>query len=269
MAKRRKTPARYYPIIGLLVLGIVLSNPAIIVLVGFIAAVVFLVRFLLDCLGLVGEDQAIHRGSSVGTFSGSNGLTLYEVCDIDTKIKAALKQRFIAFDFETTGLDRENDRIIEIGAVLFEDCEPTLVFTTLVKQTVQSSADALKTHHITEDMLAGAPSEKASIDGFLDFLGDAVDGKTYLVAHNAKFDAEFLINALCRYGYTSEFRCIDTLSEARQRVNGVPNYKQETLAEHFGIKSNNAHRAPDDAMVCGKILIRLLSIRRRPRRRSS
>lgn len=44
--------------------------------------------------------------------------------EIDNNALSALRQRYIAFDVETTGLSPYNDRIIEIGAVLFENGIP-------------------------------------------------------------------------------------------------------------------------------------------------
>ena len=41
--------------------------------------------------------------------------------------------RFIALDFETTGLSIEKDRIIEVAAILFENGEPAKRFVSLVK----------------------------------------------------------------------------------------------------------------------------------------
>lgn len=38
----------------------------------------------------------------------------------DQDIKNQLEKRFIAFDVETTGLNPKEERIIELGAVLFE-----------------------------------------------------------------------------------------------------------------------------------------------------
>ena len=39
----------------------------------------------------------------------------------DQDIKKQLEKRFIAFDVETTGLNPKEERIIELGAVLFEN----------------------------------------------------------------------------------------------------------------------------------------------------
>ena len=39
---------------------------------------------------------------------------------------------YVAIDFETTGLDPNHDKIIEVAAILFKDGEPKKTFSTLV-----------------------------------------------------------------------------------------------------------------------------------------
>ena len=52
----------------------------------------------------------------------------------DQDIKNQLEKRFIAFDVETTGLNPKEERIIELGAVLFENGQAVQKFNTLVKK---------------------------------------------------------------------------------------------------------------------------------------
>ena len=50
-----------------------------------------------------------------------------------SQLLSALKlDRFIAFDFETTGLEVSNDRPIEVAAVMFEGGKPSDRFCTLI-----------------------------------------------------------------------------------------------------------------------------------------
>ncbi len=64
-----------------------------------------------------------------------------------------LESRFIAFDFETTGRSPKSDRIIEIGAVLFENGIPVSRFQTLVKTGVRNPPAAQRVNNISNDML--------------------------------------------------------------------------------------------------------------------
>ena len=55
------------------------------------------------------------------------------------EVKKQLEKRFIAFDVETTGLNPKEERIIELGAVLFENGQAVSKFNTLVNADVEIS----------------------------------------------------------------------------------------------------------------------------------
>lgn len=164
-----------------------------------------------------------------------------------------VKDRYITFDVETTGLSNACDRIIQIGAVLYENGEAVDTYATLINPCMHISEAATRVCHITDEMVASAPTEDEVIIDLLDFLGDAVEGKTALVAHNATFDMGFLSAMLERTGNSASIRYVDTLELARRCVTDTPNHKQPTLANYFGVEICNAHRADDDARVCGSI----------------
>lgn len=68
-------------------------------------------------------------------------------------IKKQLEKRFIAFDVETTGLNPKEERIIELGAVLFENGQAVQKFNTLVNAEVEVSEFISNLTHITNEML--------------------------------------------------------------------------------------------------------------------
>ena len=169
-----------------------------------------------------------------------------------------LSERFIAIDFETTGLSKEKDRIIQIGAVLFEDLEPTDRFTTFVNPGMPIPAAASRVNRITDEMVADAPTEGEAAEEFRQFLGDASEGETFLCAHNASFDMGFLSGMFSRAGIDADIHYTDTLALARKHIPGLPNYKQQTILDHLNLVNPNAHRADGDAEMCGKILVHIL-----------
>ena len=65
---------------------------------------------------------------------------------------------FVAFDIETTGLDKKNDAIIEIGAVKFKNGEILDKFDTFVDPERFISYDITQLTGITNEMVAGQPS---------------------------------------------------------------------------------------------------------------
>lgn len=172
--------------------------------------------------------------------------------------KERLKKKFIAFDIETTGLSPIEDRIIELGAVIFENGIPVKKFSSLVNSNKNISQEAMRVNNISNEMIETAPSEEVVYPKLIEFLGDSLKGETLICAHNARFDISFLANTLERLGYNGNLKYIDTLSIARQLLNGLENHKQNTIAEYFGIVNDERHRAVTDAETCGKIMCCLL-----------
>lgn len=167
--------------------------------------------------------------------------------------------RFIAFDTETSGLSAETDRIIEIGAVIFNNGVSSAHFSSLINPHILTSPDAEKVNHISQEMINAAPPEESVFSDFTAFLGDALQGKTFLVAHNATFDRRFLEETLQRLGFDANLIFVDTLELSRKLIPGLKDYKLQTVAEHFDLNNKSAHRADSDAEICGMIFLKLLS----------
>ena len=94
---------------------------------------------------------------------------------VNKEIMDEIKKKYIAFDVETTGLNSYNDRIIELGAVMFENGEIIKSFGTLINAGVSVPSVVSAVNHITNDMLLDAPSEEEAYASFMKFLGDALD----------------------------------------------------------------------------------------------
>ena len=176
--------------------------------------------------------------------------------DIDTNIND-----YIAFDLETTGLNPDTEKIIEVGFVRFKDGQPIGKYHSLVKISSKIPEAASKVNGITDDMLNLKGKEPETVyKEVVDFIGNALSGDTVLVAHNARFDTDFLTRALAKYGYDGEIKYIDTLGLSRARIKGLENYKQSTVAKYFNIVSEVEHRAVSDAEICGNIFANLLKL---------
>ena len=174
-----------------------------------------------------------------------------------TETTRELSERFIAFDTETTGLDPDRDRIVELGAVVFEKGISTASFQSYVNPGICIPAEVSALNLITDKMLAAAPAEKDVYPEFMKFLGDAATGKTLICGHVAAFDLRFLCKALDRLGIEASFRFIDT----RQLATQIPELEHHSLAavaEYFEILHEKAHQAKEDALTSGRILLKIL-----------
>ena len=177
---------------------------------------------------------------------------------LDDETCGMMRKSFVAFDTEITGLNSAQDRIIELGAVWFEEGKPTKVFSSLVNCGLYVRPSSQTVNHISNEELRQAPREPEVYRDFLAFLGDAAKGEVLLCAHNAKVDFTFLTQALNRCQLSATFYYIDTLSLSRELLTSMPDFKQGTIAEQLGFVNEDAHRASSDAAVCGQIMWHLL-----------
>lgn len=177
-----------------------------------------------------------------------------ERIDLDIFNYKLLQKEFVAFDIETTGLSPTRDRIIELGAVLFNNGKKVKTFSSLVNCGVDISNDAESVNGITKEMIRNAPNEYEVFSNLIKFLGEAMQGKIIMCAHNASFDFGFLYNTFLRLGIKSDIKYVDTLSLSRKYIKDVENYQQRTLEEYLGLKNEMVHRAVYDAENCGEIL---------------
>ncbi|MGH6859562.1 MAG: DNA polymerase III subunit epsilon [Phyllobacterium sp.] len=158
--------------------------------------------------------------------------------------------REIIFDTETTGLDRLDDRIIEIGGVELVNRFPTgrtfHVYINPEGKTVHP--DALAVHGIGNDQLLDKPLFAAILDDFLDFTDGAK-----LIAHNATFDIGFINAELNRLGQPAigNDRVVDTLALARRKHPMGPN-SLDALCRRYGI--DNRHRTLHGALLDSQLL---------------
>lgn len=161
---------------------------------------------------------------------------------------------FIAFDLETTGTLAGIDRIVEIGAVRFTNGEPQDIYSTLVDPKMPIPEGASRVNGITDDMVEGKPTIDTFLESFTQFCGSDP-----LVAHNASFDFQFLLNAYKKHETLAPSGYVfDTLSLSKRILPGLSNYRLSTVAQHLRCKFGVLHRAYEDAELCGMVFAKLM-----------
>lgn len=169
------------------------------------------------------------------------------------KLPDSLRGRFVVFDLETTGLNRAEDKIIEIGAVLVVDGILKETFQTFVNPGMHIPEAASKVNNIYDSDVQGAPNIETAMSDFYLFTRGAT-----LVGHNAEdYDAIFVKRIGGELGFRFDNEIIDTLTLSRRVLPTLRRYKLDTLCEHYGINNENAHRALDDAVATAKVFIML------------
>ncbi|MDR1905661.1 MAG: 3'-5' exonuclease, partial [Clostridiales bacterium] len=165
-----------------------------------------------------------------------------------------MNKDFVVFDCETTGLDRQSDKIIELAAVKIKSGIIREVFSTFVNPGEDISAEITKLTSITNGDLAGAPKIEDVFHDFYKFIKGCA-----LVAHNIEFDMGFIRRAAEQTRYKIDNDIYDTMTTARKKVRSQ-NYKLGTLCELLKIELNGAHRAINDAIATAKLFLALEKI---------
>lgn len=158
--------------------------------------------------------------------------------------------REIIFDTETTGLENQADRIIEIGCIELENQFPTgrTLHLFINPDGRKVHPDALAVHGITDAFLTDKPLFADVAEEIVAFF----DGARY-VAHNASFDIGFINAEYQRLGIpaVAPDMVIDTLSLARRRHPMGPN-SLDALCRRYGI--DNSHRTKHGALLDAELL---------------
>lgn len=156
--------------------------------------------------------------------------------------------RFWIVDSETTGMEHGKDKAVEVGGILLEDGEILQRYESLVDPGIPIPAETSAIHHITDDMVKGAPSIDAALQPI---LAEDVD---FIIAHNAKFDQGFLDLG------TQSWLCTWKLSN--KIFKEAPSFGNQVLRYYLGlelpVQYASFHRALADVEVTTQLFLRLL-----------
>ncbi len=169
---------------------------------------------------------------------------------------------FAVIDFETTGLDPDHDRILEVGIVCFDGGAVTKSHGYLVDPGIPVPEEARAIHGIRDEDLRDAPR----IEQLMPTLIEALDGRLP-VAYNAGFDRRFLHAEAARLPHIvraplppallSDVHWIDPLVWVRELQKEEKSKKLVDVCARMGIALEDAHRAAADAEATGKVLLAL------------
>ena len=194
------------------------------------------------------------EGKDFKVIYGMEGYLVDDIKNIVTDSRGqSLDSTFVVFDIETTGFSAVNDRIIEIGAVKVENGMITEKFSEFVNPERPIPFEIEKLTSINDRMVEDAPNISVILPRFMDFCKGSV-----LVAHNADFDTGFIRHNCEVLGLPYDYTYVDTLGIARSFLEGLKNYKLDTVVEAMGCTLANHHRAVDDAGATADVFVRFL-----------
>ena len=166
--------------------------------------------------------------------------------------------RKLILDTETTGLDFEQDRIIEIACIeLVHDAATGEKFHNYYSPgDIIISEHAEQIHGLSNSLLRKYDKFEDKIDEFINFVGES-----QLIIHNAQFDLSMINNALKRQGKAqiSKDQTICSLEMAKKKFPGSKN-NLNALCRRFDIslECRVKHGALTDCELLLDVYIELL-----------
>jgi DNA polymerase-3 subunit epsilon len=158
--------------------------------------------------------------------------------------------RGVVIDTETTGLDPDKDKIIELGMILFEFDPETGrayrvlgTFDQLEDPGFSIPQESTDVHGITDEMVVGKQIDEGRVEQFL-------EGISLVVAHNSKFDRVFLEKRLPIFK-TLPWGC--SIVQVDWSGEGIGSAKLEYIAYQYGY-FYEAHRAEEDCVALLEVL---------------
>ncbi|GAB2878061.1 hypothetical protein GCM10027046_02510 [Uliginosibacterium flavum] len=157
--------------------------------------------------------------------------------------------RLAIVDLETTGADPSRDRITEIAILITEGDQLIETWTSLVNPGMPIPQRIQDLIGITDEMVAAAPPFEMLAEQVLARLSDVV-----FVAHNARFDYNFLRAAFDRMGLVWTAPVLCTVKFSRALDPEFPRHGLDALIERHGYTIDARHRALDDAQIVWRFL---------------
>ena len=170
------------------------------------------------------------------------------------------ERAFAVFDCETTGLNWDQDKLVEVAVVLIDGGQVSSEHSWLLNPGVPIPLEASAVHGITDEEVVGAPTLGAVSGYLLRVLAGRIP-----VAYNVPFDRSFLhaavraLNAPTGYvpAFQYEIDWIDPLVWARKLFPALPSRKLGEVAKHLGLQKDGLHRALADAQTTADVFLRI------------
>ncbi|MDD7887780.1 3'-5' exonuclease [Flavivirga sp. 57AJ16] len=170
--------------------------------------------------------------------------------------------RFIAFDTETTGFDKKNDRILSIGAVTFigKSIHVNDSLELYLEQEI-FNPETVKIHGLMKKNALEKVTELEAIKLFLAYIKNAV-----LIAHHANFDKNMVNEMLARHGLGKlQNSFIDTghlFYKSKHIIYREHLKKHDTLddlCKELNVPKVDRHTANGDALITAIVFLKILS----------
>lgn len=156
----------------------------------------------------------------------------------------------IVIDFETTSVDTELTRIVQIGAIKYKTDGTTEEKNVLINPEIPIPVEASEVHGITDEMVKDAPKFKQIAKNLREWVKDC----DFITYNGESFDLPVLNAELVRAGLEPidwEFNSVDVFKLYRHLY---PNTLSDVYKRLTGKEVENAHDAMNDVLATKEIL---------------
>ena len=160
-------------------------------------------------------------------------------------------RKYAIVDLEATSAG-SNAKIIQVGIVIVENGEITQSYETDVNPHERLDEHIKQLTGLTDARLRKAPEFAQVAKEIFELINDAV-----FVAHNVRFDANLLAEALFWEGFELTTPRIDTVELSQIFYPTLERYNLGALASELGIELHHAHSALADATATAQLLLKL------------
>lgn len=165
----------------------------------------------------------------------------------------------LAVDFETTGLDAVQDKLLSVGCVDLIDSQIKLgsSYHQIINTEGRLNAENVSIHQITDDQ----KNQGKPLAEVVEQLLQRLTGKVMLV-HFARIERQFLRQACIElYGMAPQIPMIDTLMVAKRRLDkkdvayDPSELRLSALRSKYELPDHYAHNALNDAIATAELLL--------------
>jgi len=166
-----------------------------------------------------------------------------------------MSHKFAIIDIETTGGHATRDKITEIAVAVHDGNQVVDSYETLINPGIPIPYFITKLTGITDSMVADAPY-------FYEVAKKIVEitEGTVFVAHNVRFDYNFIQKEFKELGFTFSKRKLCTVKLSRKTFPGFPSYGLDHLIKKFDlpIPDGKRHRAMGDVIATTRLFEMIL-----------
>ncbi|TYK65717.1 exonuclease domain-containing protein [Colwellia echini] len=173
------------------------------------------------------------------------------------------KINILSVDFETTGLNAKNDKLLSVGFVTFAQQQISL--SSCYHQIINTQQKLEESNVIIHQITDSQKEQGQTLATVVATLLKALAGKVMLV-HFARIERQFLTQACIElYGMAPVFPMIDTLVLAKRRLDkrdvayDPSELRLSHLRHKFALPEHHAHNALGDAIATAELFMAQMS----------